>query len=41
MDSLIVVAMPMPSLPPYYLEIMLSGRVAHADAVMVYRGRFF
>ena len=28
------------ALPPYYLEIVLSGGVAFADAMMIYRGGF-
>ena len=28
------------ALPPYYLEIILSGRVACVDAMIMYRGRF-
>ena len=28
------------SLPPYYLEVMLSGRMACVTAVMMYRGGF-
>ena len=27
-------------LPPYYLEVMLSSRMACAIAVMIYRGQF-
>ena len=27
------------ALPPYYMEIVLGGGVACADAMMMYRGR--
>ena len=40
MDSLMFIATAMP-LPPYYLEVMLTGRMACVIAMMMYRGGFF
>ena len=37
-DSLMFLAKPCPSLPPYYLKVMLTGRMVCVVTMMMYRG---
>ena len=38
-DSLIYLAKPCPSVPPYYLKVLLGGGMTCVTAMMVYGGR--
>ena len=40
-DSLIFLAKSCPSLPPYYLEVILSCRMAYVIAMIMFRGGLF